>query len=392
MNFVIIVVTTVYLSSSLLGEGEILTNTAFGNFANNAKRLRDEKGFSQSELAEAMGLKGQFTVSDIENLRGRISIEQLVAYSNFFGVSATSLLIDSCQDQLGLMYPSGVNYRQQVGQNLERLIKEKGLSFEQFIREVSSYELRFSEKEYWKAKSGELFLSIDFLLAFSAVLGVSIEKLLWSPERKTVYSNEVAGPNIRLLRKELDLSLAELAKLVASLGVGVSKSYIGYFETGKRALSVTQLMAFTVELGTTVKTLLTPPLQQQGELVTPYPPMWEALQTTESKSTGRTSTEVYYDRRLGQNLRYLREQQGMSQWQLAEELRDFVPSASQSMICFIETGEYSGGARRGFKGVSVDFLMAIATIFAKGKSASSVEFAEILLTQKLWGNKSMNSG
>lgn len=375
-----------------------MPSTASKNFASHAKRLREKNGFSQRKLAKAMGLKGQFEVSDIENLRSSPSVKHLVMYSNFFGVAADSLLADTEQDKFGLMYPIRLNYRKQVRSNLERLAEEKGLSQEEvaiklFVRAsegVSVEQLAnmlYTRKtpitldDCFQNKASGTFLSVDLLADFSAELGVSIERLLWSPERARVYSSDVVIPKIQLLQEELDLSQTQLTEQVSSLGLRINERFFGALKTGKNALSVTQFMALAVVLGTTVKTLLTPAWQGHSDLVTPFPPMWEAPNIAESMRGGFTSTEVFYDRRLGRNLRYYREQRGMSQQQLVEEWRNRGWSVSESKLSRIENGQYSSGS---FTTVTVDFMMAVATVFAEAEGVTPVEFAEMLLTKRLW--------
>lgn len=347
-----------------------------------------KRGLTQMQLAQAMGWNDRGAISSLEYFRRKASLEQSVLFSNFFGVSVTTLLSNSQQNQYGLRYPAKVDYQKQVGQNVRQIMREKDLSMDRFVSEMRSHELFM----YFRSLHGEL-ISVDRLMAFSTVLGVSVEDLLWSPQRKTVYSNEVVSPNIRLVREELGMSQVELAERVANLGSGItSKQGICDIERGRNTLTVTLLMAIAAGLGTTVKTLLTPSSQQHSELVTPFSPKWEAPQTAELKRNAktRTSTQVYYDRRMGQNLKYLRNQEGMSQRQLAKKLRTFGPIIGKNALSIktalsiIEAGEYSPKTDGGFRAVSTDFLMAVATVFAKGEGVTPVEFAETLLTKRLW--------
>ncbi len=363
-------------------------------FAGKIRLLREQRGLTRDQLAIAMGWK-IWTIQHLESGYIKPSVEHLVAYANYFGVSATFLLTDSQPYQYGLMYPTVVrdkdgvrqplNYRRQVGENVKRLLKKKGLSPDRLLSELRWRGLHSMKDPYnyfYRLTTGKVSITVELLAACATELEVSIEELLWSPESETVYSKEVVAPYIRLLRDELGWTQSQLAEQVSSLGVRMYKSYISPIETGQISLRVTPFMAFTVKLGTTVGALLTPSWQQYGELVTPFPPKWEAPQTTESKRGGYTSTEVYYDRQVGQYFECLREKHGMSQLQLAEELKNRGRSANRFKVSRIENGEYHPSTHGGFTGVTVDFTMAVAAVFAEREGVPPVKFAETLLTRR----------
>ncbi len=367
-------------------------------FVGNARRLRKQRGLTQKQLEQALGWIQQDGLDNyakrivihLENFEQRASVDHVVGYANYFGVSATSLLSDSGMDQYGLLYPTTVDYRKVVGQNLRRLVKEKGLTPAQFGSEMRSrglHSYKSLNDYFFLLTSGKVSITVELLADSADVLGVSVEELLLSPERDTVYSNEVVGPNIRLFREMLGWSQLELAERVSSLGIRYSRKGIGSFETGERRIRVTPLMAFALVLGTTtVRTLLMPHAQQHGKQVTLSPPKQEDLKVTESKRAGYI--EFFFDRRLGGNSKKCREKYGMSQLQLVREFKSRgLRTIDRKVLSDIENGENAPEPSRNYQGSSkavfVDFLMAEAAVFAEREGVPPVEFAEMLLTKRL---------
>jgi len=60
-------------------------------FAQRVRELRLEKGWTQEELAEKLGLKKQ-TISGIENKNHTTKLETVIKLAKFFGVSVDYLL------------------------------------------------------------------------------------------------------------------------------------------------------------------------------------------------------------------------------------------------------------------------------------------------------------
>jgi transcriptional regulator with XRE-family HTH domain len=61
-------------------------------FHSTLKKLRIDRGLTQSQLSDSLGLNGKQTISDYENGKSQPNIETLIKIADFFNISCDYLL------------------------------------------------------------------------------------------------------------------------------------------------------------------------------------------------------------------------------------------------------------------------------------------------------------
>lgn len=68
------------------------------------KKLRNEKGLSQEELAQKLGYKHKTSISKIESNNRRLTQPKIQAIAEVFGISPSELLLGTTDDEIPTHY------------------------------------------------------------------------------------------------------------------------------------------------------------------------------------------------------------------------------------------------------------------------------------------------
>ncbi len=210
------------------------------------RRLREEKGLTQRELAERAGLSPSY-VNEIENGRKRPSLRVLNRLAGGLGVPAGVLMgplgiaaaamaegggDDSSESVTPAVGAASTVAELGVGDRLRLARQGKGLTLAQLADKTGLSISYLSDVE-----RGVELPAVETLAALATSLEVRVSDLV-RREAATL------GEKIRRLRNNLAMSRAELAR-----SAGFSLSFIGQVEEGKARASLDSLERLSAALG-----------------------------------------------------------------------------------------------------------------------------------------------
>lgn len=187
------------------------------------KRYREEKGFTQRQLAERAGVSASY-INEIENGHKRPSLRVLNRIAAELGVPAGVLVGRLAEGEPAAGLTMGDKLR------LARL--EKGLTLTELAQKAGVSAGYLSDIE-----RGHALPAVETLSDLAAALGVRVSDLT----RKEL---PALGEKVQRLRLNLEMSRTELAR-----SAGMSPSFVGQLEEGKARASLDSVERLAMALG-----------------------------------------------------------------------------------------------------------------------------------------------
>ena len=217
------------------------TGKASTPFAKELRRLRSQHGWTQGELARRAGVR-RSSISSYEAASKRPSAPALAAFARALGVPP---------EQLERLLPQPKTTP--LGRELRRLREQCALTQEQLATRIGRNPVTVSCYE-----RGHRHPPTRDLPTLAQALGVSPDQLEGLSPPQHVSETTPFGRELKRLRKELGLTLAQLAKRV-----GCGQSNISTYERGRARPGVDTLAALARALGV--------PEERFAELLPPRP-------------------------------------------------------------------------------------------------------------------------
>lgn len=183
-------------------------------FSKRLKALRNEKGVTQQELADAINIS-RSTIAGYEIDGKQPSYEVIGKLANFFSVSTDYLLgrEDSSQrngEESDFFFFFFDNQLREVFKlRFKKALEDRGMNIRDFS-EVSNIGLKICENYL----EGEIEPSLENLIIMSHTLEVSVDYLLGLSPKLSYYENKILGPFVKLNMDNKDIIIGKAKELL----------------------------------------------------------------------------------------------------------------------------------------------------------------------------------
>lgn len=191
-------------------------------FSKRLKTLRNEKGITQQELADAINIS-RSTIAGYEIENKQPSYEVIGKLANFFSVSTDYLLgrDEATQQSKGeknyFFFFFDTHLSDVFKLRFKTSLEDKGMNIRDFS-EISEIDLKICEDYLEGAREP----SLEDLIQMSHTLEVSTDYLLGLSPKLSYYENKVLSPFVKLNRDNKDIVIGKAKDLLREQEFGES--------------------------------------------------------------------------------------------------------------------------------------------------------------------------